>query len=210
MKQHTIHVSVRDPKLGRKAVPVGQVPAVLSKAGGDAVPLLATQDELQRAVHQTGIGGVMVLEDPSNGEKHLGILKELQWHPVSKRLRHASFQEVKNTQVVNTSVPLRFVGEPASVSKKEGVFIKNMEHIDLHAKVTDLPSLIAIDVSGLQIGDVVTAADVQLPKGCDITHGDALICSVTIAREIVAEVEAPVEGAEPEVIGKAKEETDSE
>lgn len=210
MKQHKIHVSVRDPKLGRKAVPTGQVPAVLSKAGGGAVALMASRDELQHAVHQTGIGGVMMLEDPTNGETHLGILKELQWHPVKKSLRHASFQEVKNTQVVNTSVPLRFVGEPASVSKKEGVFIKNMEHIDLHAKVTDLPSLIAIDVNGLEIGDVVTAADVQLPNGCEVTHGDALICSVSIAREVSLEVEAPTDAAEPEVIGKAKEESDSE
>lgn len=188
----------------------GRVPVVVSRAGHEPLLLTADTSELLSAAHKTGIGGIVMLIEEENDQQHLGLLKSLQWEPISKDVLNAGFQEVKTTQVVNTSVPIRFRGEPQAVIEKEGQLIKNTESVEVHARVTDLPSAIAVDVSGLKIGDVVTAADIVMPEGCTPVNPDTVVCSLT-ARKIEEEpVITEVEITEPELVGKAEAEEETE
>jgi large subunit ribosomal protein L25 len=180
----------------------GQVPAVITRPGGAPIEFLADTAQLQSAAHRNGIGGIVMLVDAATSEEHMGMLKDLQWNPVSKEIVHASFQEVKGTQEVNTSVPLMFQGEPAALKDKSGIFNKNTESLEVHAKVKDLPKAVAIDVSGLEIGDVVTAGDLSLPDTVRAVHPEAIVCSLSVAREIVEEEPVVEEAAEPELVGQ--------
>jgi large subunit ribosomal protein L25 len=158
----------------------------------------AKSSEVQGAVRKAGVGGIMELVE-DGGASHLGMLKELQWHPIKRNLLHASFQEVRRNQMVNTTVPLVFVGEPASIADRTGQFLKSTDSIELHAKVSALPDHITIDVSGMLVGDVLTAGQVPMPDGCEAASPDSVICSVTTPT--VMEIEAPT--AETDALGEA-------
>jgi len=183
----------------KKNLEAGELPVVLSRAGSAAMSLTVETAELQKAVHRSGMGGIMELVE-DGGDKHLGMLKELQWHPVTRKLRHASFQEVKRNQVVNTTVPLIFVGEPAPVIDRSGQFIKSNEAVDVHAKVSSLPDHITLDISGMLVGDVLTAGGIPMPEGCEAVNPDTVICSVTTPTVIHLEVPT----AETDVLGEAE------
>jgi large subunit ribosomal protein L25 len=134
-----------------------------------------------------------------DGASHLGMLKELQWHPVSRKLLHASFQEVRRNQVVNTNVPIVLVGEPVPVSDRSGQLLKTNDSIEVHAQVSALPDHISIDISGMLVGDVLTVGLVPMPDGCEAVNPDAVICSVTTPT--VIEIETPT--AETDALGEA-------
>lgn len=182
----------------RKSRREGRVPAVVSRRGKPSLEITTNLSDLQSAAHHTGIGGIVMLVDEETGEEHLGLLKNLQWNPLSKRILHAGFQEVNAQQVVQTSVPILFHGEPEQVTRHEAQLIKATESIDITAKVKDLPTAIGLDISGLVLGDVVTAKDVVLPEGCEATHPDTVICSVTTVKVVAPEEEMAVAAEEPE------------
>ncbi|MEO7453445.1 MAG: 50S ribosomal protein L25 [Fimbriimonadales bacterium] len=195
MRYQTIQVKPRES--GKKVVE-GDLPIALSRGGKDTVSFAASSGTVQGAVRKSGVGGIMELVE-DGGESHLGMLKELQWHPVSRKLQHASFQEVKRNQEVNTTVPIVIVGEPASVADRTGQFLRNSDSIELHAKVSALPDNVTIDVSGMVVGDVLTAGAVPLPDGCRAANADSVICSVTTPT--VVEIETPT--AETDALGGA-------
>ncbi len=216
LRYQKLHISSRDPNLTPAKVKEirksGQVPAVISRRGSDPATVTADGDELRAAAHRTGIGGLMQLIDESNNETTLGMLKQLQWDPVSKQVLHASFQEVQAKEKVSTTVPVVLVGEPRAVVERSGQIIKNNESIEVEGTVTDLPDAVYVDISGLEIGDVVTAGDVVIPGNIEVKNGSSVICSLAVVREVSLEPEIPAEAAEPELVGKevSSEESSSE
>jgi large subunit ribosomal protein L25 len=216
MNYQTVKVKVRDDSVSpgerKRNREAGELPIVLSRAGTSAVPFSVDTAAFQKAVRRTGKGGIMQLVE-DGGAKHLGLLKELQWNPVTRKLNHASFQEVKRNQMVATGVTLVYVGEPQPVTDRTGQFIKNQESIEVRAKVSSLPEHIVIDISSMHVGDVLTAGAVPMPDGCEAVHPDAVLCSVTTPTVVhletpSAETDAVGEAAEGE--GQAETETTSE
>jgi large subunit ribosomal protein L25 len=181
----------------------GWIPGVISRGNEPPTPISLPEKRFANAVHKTGVGGIMRLIDEKGGG-HLAQLKELQWHPTSRKLLHASFTEVRAREEVVANVPLIFHGEPEAVATKSGQLVRSSEAIAVRARVTDLPDAIGIDISELQVGDTVTAGDVVLPPGCEAAHPDTVICSLippTVAVEAEAVALAGEEPAEPELVG---------
>jgi large subunit ribosomal protein L25 len=219
MAYHRLQVRKRASSLTgaqvRQLRRAGRIPAVVSRKGEPSLELTAELKQLQAAAHHTGIGGILLLVDEESGDEHLGMLKVLQWEPVSRKLLHAGFQEVNASQVVQTSVTLIFHGEPEPVVRHEAQLLKSSESIDVTAQVRNLPTAIALDISELAIGDVVTAGDVPLPEGCEPTNPDSVICSVVAMRVATPEEEeaaaaaAGEEPSMPELVGQRGKEEDS-
>lgn len=179
----------------------GWIPGVISRGNEPPTPIALPEKRFAAAVHKTGVGGIMRLMDDKGGG-HLAQLKELQWHPTSRKLLHASFTEVKAREEVVAIVPLIFQGEPEAVATKSGQLVRSSEGIAIRAKVTDLPDAVGLDLSELHVGDTVTAGDVVLPPGCEAAHPETVICSVippTLAVE--AEEALGEEVTEPELVG---------
>jgi large subunit ribosomal protein L25 len=194
MRYQTIQVKPRE----KKAKSDGEMPVALSRHGKDSVSYAAESKEVQSAVHRSGVGGIMELVE-DGGASHLGMLKELQWNPVSRKLLHASFQEVRRNQVVNTNVPVVLVGEPAPIADRSGQLLKTNDSIEVHAQVSALPDHITVDISDMLVGDVLTVGLIPMPDGCEAANPDAVICSVTTPT--VIEIEAPT--AETDALGEA-------
>lgn len=187
-------------KASRKS---GWIPGVISRGNEPPTPIAVPEKRFASAVHKTGVGGIMRLID-EKGASHLAQLKELQWHPTSRKLLHASFTEVRAREEVVANVPLILQGEPEAVTTKSGQLVRSSESVAVRAKVTDLPDAIGLDISELQVGDTVTAGDVVLPPGCEAAHPETVICSLIPPTLAVEAEEAASEGegpAEPELIG---------
>lgn len=181
----------------------GWIPAVISRGNEPPTPIALPEKRFASSVHKTGVGGVMRLIDERGGA-HLAQLKELQWHPTSRKLLHASFREVRAREEVVANVPLIFHGEPEAIATKSGQLVRSSESVAVRAKVTDLPDAIGLDISELQVGDTVTSGDVVLPPGCEAAHPETVICSLIPPTLAVEGKEAALQGeepTEPELIG---------
>jgi large subunit ribosomal protein L25 len=122
-----------------------------------------------------------------------------------RTLLHADFLEVTMGQVLEIPVPIEIQGEAPGV--KEGGVI---EFVTREILVECLPSKmlehVVVDISSLNIGDIITVGDISLSDDYKIlTASDIVIATIAPPiLETVVEVEEEEELAEPEVIQKGK------
>lgn len=132
------------------------------------------------------------------------VIKEQQHHPVRGDLQHLDLQQVDLTQAIRAEVPLELTGEDQAPGVKQGGVLEHVtREVTVEALPTDIPDLLTIDVSGMEILDVLTLEDLDAPEGVELIADDPL--EVTLATltppRIEEEPEEDLE-AEPEVVGE--------
>ncbi|HXI75393.1 MAG TPA: 50S ribosomal protein L25, partial [Pyrinomonadaceae bacterium] len=135
-----------------------------------------------------------------------------QIDPVRSRLIHADFKRLVKGEKIEATVPLRLVGEPIGVREGAGVLEQIIREVEIRCEPRDIPEHLDVDVTNLGVHDVLHVSDIPTSEGVEIlTSADTVIATVGVVKEEPVEVAAPVEGetpAEPEVIGKGKNEED--
>ena len=95
---------------------------------------------------------------------------------------HADFFAVTNTKKVVRTYKLQYSGTPAGVLKG-GFMVKHTPEIRVSALPKDLPVRVVVDVSKVNIGDVLHVKDIDLGKAVTIlTPADASVISVAPPR----------------------------
>lgn len=100
------------------------------------------------------------------------------------------------------------------VSQQGGVLEHILREVEIECLPTDIPEQLDVDVSALNIGESLTAADIKLEAGKMALLSDPELAIAIVAAPRVEEEVAPeaavVEGAaaEPEVIREKKEEAE--
>ncbi|MGH6786950.1 MAG: 50S ribosomal protein L25/general stress protein Ctc [Novosphingobium sp.] len=158
----------------------GRVPAVVY--GGKEEPL-AIHVEEKELVRQLGTGHFFnsVVEVEVGGKKVRALPKDVAFHPVSDRPLHVDFYRLAKDAKVTVGVPVIFVNEGASPGLKRGGVLNMVRHeLELVCESDKIPDDIAIDVTGLDIGDSIHISHVTLPAGSvsAITDRDFTIATI--------------------------------
>lgn len=172
----------------RRARRAGLVPAVVYGHGGVPVHVDVPGHDLFLIVR--GNKNALV-ELKLDGKSHLVLVKDVQRHPVSRNLLHADFLAVKAGEKVDVEVAIVVVGEPAP-----GTQATVEEHtVTVKASATAIPESIEVDVTGIEAGTVIRAADLVLPAGVESELDPEQ--DIVVVTEIEAEAEeAPAAEAE--------------
>lgn len=105
--------------------------------------------------------------------------------------------QISKNKPISVSVSIDFQGTAAG-SKAGGVFQTQETQLEVEGLPADLPTSIEVDVSGLDIGDRLTAADIKLDKGLTlVTSPESIIASVMPPQAAEEEPTASAEEAEP-------------
>jgi large subunit ribosomal protein L25 len=139
-----------------------QVPAVLYGHGTDPVHISLPGHETQLALRVANV----LLEIDIEGEKQLALPKQVQKDPVNGIIEHVDLVIVRRGEKVSVQVQLVTVGEHSA----DVMVMMDQNTITLEVEATHIPTQIEIDVTKLQIGDVVAAKDLILPAGA-VFHG---------------------------------------
>jgi large subunit ribosomal protein L25 len=189
----------------RRARRAGRVPAVLYGHGMDPVHLYVDARELGFAM-RTDAGANVLLDLQVGTQRHLALPREIQRHPIRGSAIHVDFLAVRRGEKVTVSVRVQIVGEAPGV-REGGIADQDLYQLNVEAEVTRVPESIEVDISGLNLGDVLRVSDVTPPSGVTILDDpDASVVSVVapaaVAAEEAAEAEA-LEGAEAAEGGEA-------
>ena len=94
----------------------------------------------------------------------------MQRHPYKQLIMHLDFQRVDANQALRAKVQLRFLGQEKSVAgKTSGVVVMHeLTEVEVSCLPKDLPEAIDVDLSVLEIGQVVHLSDLKLPAGVEI------------------------------------------
>lgn len=212
-KQVKLAAKIRS-EVGRTAVKKvksqGSVPAVIYAHNQTPVSLQVTLSDLDTLLaHAVGEHVLVDLEIPGEANR-LAIIQEVQRHPVTQALLHVDFHGISANEKIEANIPVEAVGEAIGVKSAGGILEQLVRSLDIKCLPQDLPEIINVDVSALNIGDSIHIKNVVLPEG--VTAVDTDITLFMVAEPtVIAEPEAPVaaaaaEGAAagPEVIKEKK------
>ncbi|HSE22258.1 MAG TPA: 50S ribosomal protein L25 [Pyrinomonadaceae bacterium] len=197
----------------RRARRDGMVPITVYGGDGETVAAVAPISELAAILRsEAGRNTIFTINVEGVGESEV-MFHERQIDPIRGRLIHADLTRLVKGQKIEVTVPLHLVGEPIGVKEKQGVLEQIIREIEIRCEPRHIPDVINVDVSNLDVHDVLHASDIPVYESVEIlTPSDVVIATVGIVKEEAVATPA-IEGeepAEPEVIGKGKKEDEGE
>jgi large subunit ribosomal protein L25 len=179
----------------RRTRVAGKVPAVLYGHGTDTRHITLPGHDLMMALKTQN--ALIRLEGLPDGAE-LALPKAVQRDPIRGDIEHVDFILVRRGETVTVEVAVRVSGEVFP----GGMLDQQLVQVPVEAEATNIPQAFDVDVTGMEIGTSVHAADLELPEGVSLAADpDALVLHVIAAPTAeqmeaelgIAEAEAPVE-----------------
>jgi large subunit ribosomal protein L25 len=152
----------------KKLRQAGRIPAVLYGQEISPCNLSVSYQEFVKIYQQVGESTLIDLLIDNNPPVKV-LIYDVSRHPVTDRFTHIDFYQVKMTEKLRTTIPLKFVGEAPAVKELGGVLVKGFDEIEVECLPTDLVPEIEVDISGLKtFEDMLHLSDLKLPKGLEL------------------------------------------
>src|SRR5256712_672164 len=148
----------------------GRIPAVIYGRQAQPQNLELSAIELDDLIHHSISENLLVdlaVKDDTR-PKRLALVQEVQHHPLSGKVLHVDFHEVAENEQVTVKVPVETVGEAEGVKTEGGVLEHVLFKIKVRALPRDLPEVINVDVSPLEIGQSIHLNEIPLPAGVEV------------------------------------------
>jgi large subunit ribosomal protein L25 len=187
----TAEVRARAGKGGaRETRRAGRIPAIIY--GNRQEPMMIAVDEAQLNLQLRKPGFMAhVFEIELAGRKERVLPRDVQNDPVSGRPLHVDFMRFSAETRVTVAVEVRFVNDDKAPGLRLGGVLNVVQHsIDLVCRPDAIPEAITVDLTGLQLGDVIHLDGVSLPADVELGESDPKATIASIAAptsEVVAE-----------------------
>jgi large subunit ribosomal protein L25 len=192
MKSITINGSKRE-SVGKKATKAlrnaGMVPCVLY---GENNPVHFTAKELDfsKLVYTPNAHTVVLKLDGKTTVN--AILQDIQFHPVSDRILHVDFYELKDDKEISMNIPVELTGAAPGVLISGGRLLLNKRKLRVKALPSNLPDIIVVDISELEIGNKLYTSSIKSEKFSFVHPDNTVICQVRTSRAAIREEEVEV------------------
>jgi large subunit ribosomal protein L25 len=170
MKQFSLSGSTRE-SVGRQNASElrrnERIPGVLY-GGSEVVHFSITEKDMDKIAASSDT--LELLLDLNGTVKH-AIIQDLQRHPVSDKVVHIDLLELIPGKAIKCALPVRVTGNSEGV-KAGGRLAINYRKVRIFGKPEELPNEITLDISGLNIGDMIRVRDIQV-TGCKVLEAEA-------------------------------------
>ena len=157
----------------------GNVPCVLY--GGDKQVHFQTPAILFRELVYTP--EVHLVKLNIEGDLYDAVLQDIQFHPVSEMILHADFLLLQEGKIVKIDIPVKLTGTAPGVIKGGKLQIKTRT-LKVKGLPKDLPDMIPVDVSKLDLGKSVKVGQVDVQNLEVLTNPLVTIATVEIPRAL--------------------------
>lgn len=154
-----------------------EIPAVLY-GGEQLIHFTVTQSAVRTLVYTPNIYAVELTID---GVKHMAIMKEIQFQPVTDEIIHIDFLEVNDKKPIVMEVPVVLEGHAEGV-KAGGKLTLQMRKLKVKAVYTEIPERLVINVEHLGLGKTMQVGALHF-EGLELMNAkNAVVCAVQLTR----------------------------
>ena len=175
----------------RRTRAAGKVPAVLYGHGTGTRHLTLPGHDLMMALKTQN---ALIRLEGLDGGNELALPKAVQRDPIRGVIEHVDFILVRRGEKVTVEVAVRVTGEVFP----GGLLDQQLVQVPVEAEATNIPQALEVDVSGMEIGAAVHAADLSLPPGVTLAADPEALVLHVIAAPTAEQLEAELGIAEPE------------
>lgn len=194
-----------------------KVPGVIYGGGKAPVSLTIEHKTIAKSLENEAFySHILTIKNGTESER--AILKDVQRHPYKPRIQHVDFQRVRADEKLHMHIPLHFKGADVAPGVKDagGIVSHILSDVEVSCLPDNLPEYLELDISEMQLNQILHLSDIKLPKGVEIvalTHDDDKpVVSVHMPRveeePVVEETEAPAASEVPAIAQKGDEESE--
>ena len=194
----------------RRLRKAGKLPAVVY-GHGDTEVLTVDAKELLLIRQSGGENTIIDLEIGGDAPEMCSvILREVQIDPVSRAQIHADFYRLAMDELITVTVPLEFINIPEDRLKAAQMEVSVLaRELMVECLPRAIPNVIEVDLEDLQVGDVLHAGAVALPRGVTlVTNDDETVLTTSVITVVEEEME-PEEGEERAAVAKSAPEAEA-
>ncbi|MFO6498687.1 MULTISPECIES: 50S ribosomal protein L25/general stress protein Ctc [Bacillus] len=182
----------------------GYVPGVIYGRNLENKSVALDSIELLKILRAEGKNTIINLD--INGDQHSVMVTELQTDPLKDSIVHADFKVVDMEAEIEATVPVNLTGEAEGI-KQGGVLQQPLYELSVTAKPKNIPQTIDVDISSLEVNDVLTVGDIPSKGDYSYNHEPGeVVASIlppqkqeeTEAESAAQDVEEPEKGTEEE------------
>jgi large subunit ribosomal protein L25 len=168
----------------------GQVPGIIYGGGGEP-ELFAVDGRILR--NTLARSGAILEVAVDGGDAAPVLVKDVQRHPVRGHAVHVDLLRVDMKVAIQTHVTLELTGSDHAPGVIEGgVLSQGAVEINIEALPGDIPDSLQFDVSGLEMNETVTLAQLAAPAGVTLLDDPD--------ETVLATITPPTKEPEPEEI----------
>lgn len=132
-----------------------------------------------------------------DGRKELGVMREVQFHPIREQVLHIDFYRAVPGKEVAIDIPVRLTGNSKGV-RQGGKLTLSKRKIHVRGVLEQLPDELVIDVTDLDLGKSFFVGDLEYDNLTMLTSPSTAIAAVKMTRAArgAAAAEAAAEAAE--------------
>ncbi|MDJ0918443.1 MAG: 50S ribosomal protein L25/general stress protein Ctc [Woeseiaceae bacterium] len=147
----------------------GLVPAIIYGAGRPPRSLTFDHNKVIKQLESESFYS-SVLNIKVGDKSQAAILKDLQRHPSKRLIMHMDFQRIVEDEEIRMNVPLHVVGEDTApgIKMQGGSLSRLMTDVEVTCLPRHLPEYLEVDVSELELDQMLNLSDIKLPEGVSI------------------------------------------
>lgn len=140
----------------------GLVPGIVYGGDADPLPFQVDARELRNALAHGGA----VIQLTLDGAQTPVVLKDHHRHPVTGNMLHVDLLRVDLKQRISATTIVELINaDDAPGIKSGGVLEQVTREINIEALPTEIPEVIELDVSNVEVGDTVYLSALKPPAG---------------------------------------------
>ncbi|MBW8351497.1 50S ribosomal protein L25/general stress protein Ctc [Bacillus sp. IITD106] len=147
----------------------GNIPAVVYGYQVENTPISVDGADFMKTMREVGRNGVISLD--LEGKKINVILHEYQEDSLKNNIVHADFLAIDLNQEIEANVRVE-LSEDSQGVKEGGVLQVLLHELSVTAVPDEIPEVIQIDITNLNIGESITVGEIRGNVSCTINHED--------------------------------------
>lgn len=177
----------------------GKLPGNLYTEGKNALSLAFNSHQVHLWLSRHRGESLLVDLDVAGDTKRV-LLKEVQHHPVTDALLHVDFYEIDANRRIRVRIPLNVTGTPVGVSQGGGTTDYLIRSLDVDCLPGDVLEEFTIDITHMEIGEIITVGDIEIDREKYHVHNDDGIGVASVAaprisgKDLVADAAGGEEG----------------
>ncbi len=194
---NTLQVKTRTAGKAEALRRAGLVPGVVYGPSIDSTPISIARKDLQvlfsQITRSSRIG--LAIDDEGEAREFEVFLKVVEYDPITDEPVHVDFYHPDVGHPVKLHVPVKVVGEAIGL-KVGGILSVQFSTVRVHGLPKDIPHLITLDVSNLDLGESIHVRDVDFGDVEPMLPPERTLVSVIAPRGMGLPEEEEIEGEE--------------
>ena len=179
----------------------GKIPAIIYGAGRPPRALTFDHNKVMHELENESFYS-SILNIKVGDKSQAAIVKDIQRHPAKHRVLHMDFQRIVDDVKIKMNVPIHFLGEEDAIGVRDGGGSVSRLRTDVEVTCLpkDLPEYFEIDITALELDQMLHLSDITLPDGVEIpelaqgVEHDQAIVSIHVIK--VAPIEEDIDEEE--------------